>query len=165
MLKVVETAVMERSAAELFAAAADPFTQLRWDSGTLKSVEKLGPGPLGQGARYRGTFKGFGVVEYDYADYDPPHRFSHRTTLKMGEMRHTFTFEPVAGGTRMTQAGELSPNLLGWFMQPMMARMLRKRFRAIADELRAYLATESSPAVPSIARDRPVDDSAVPNGA
>ncbi|HEY3111936.1 MAG TPA: SRPBCC family protein [Chloroflexota bacterium] len=141
MLRVVESALIERPVAELFAIAADPFKQLAWDPGTLKSVEKLGAGPLGRGARYRGTFKGFGVVEYDYADYDPPRRFSHRTRLKMGEMRHTFTFEAVPGGARLTQEGELRPNLLGWLLQPLMARMLRKRFREIADELRAYAAT------------------------
>ena len=50
----------------------------------------------------------------------------------------------AAGGTRLTQVGELRPNLVGRLFAPFMLRMLRKRFRTIADELDAYLA---SPAV------------------
>jgi hypothetical protein len=140
MRTVTETAVIERPQAELFQAAADPERQLVWDSGTLKSVEKLSPGPLGRGSRYRGGFKGFGTVVYEFAEFEAPRRFAHLARMPMGEMRHTFTFEPANQGTRMTQTGELRPNLLGRLMGPMIAWSLGKRFRTIADELGSYLA-------------------------
>ena len=70
MITISESAVIRRPVEEVFDAAADPQTQLEWDPGTLRSVEKLTPGPLGQGSRYRGDFKGSGVVEYEYVEFD-----------------------------------------------------------------------------------------------
>ena len=139
MFKVSETAIIDRPPVEVFPVAADPQTQLEWDPGTLKSVEKLTPGPLGQGSRYRGNFKGFGTMEYEFAEYEEPRRFTHKTTMRMGKMRHVFTLEPVAQGTRLTQEGYLEPNLLGRIMWPMMSRMLRSRFRLIVSEVSQYL--------------------------
>ncbi|PZR99691.1 MAG: hypothetical protein DLM69_07155 [Candidatus Chloroheliales bacterium] len=149
MFRVSESAIIDHPPSEVFSAAADPHKQLEWDPATLKSVEQLTPGPLRQGARYRGNFKGFGVMEYEFVEFEPGRRFTHRTIMKMGEMRHTFTFEPVATGTRLTQEGQLNPNLLGWLMGPLMTRMLRKRFREIAAELRQYLATATTPGQPT----------------
>ena len=63
MITISESAVIRRPVEEVFDAAADPQRQLEWDPGTLRSVEKLTPGPLGQGSRYRGDVKGSGVVE------------------------------------------------------------------------------------------------------
>src|SRR5215217_5606082 len=102
MFTVVESAIIEQPLARVFDTAADARKQLEWDRDTLRSVEQLTPGPLGQGTRYRGDFKGFGVVEYEFAEYEPPRRFAHQTSMKMGVMRHTFTFEQVSGGTRLT---------------------------------------------------------------
>ncbi|HEV8639234.1 MAG TPA: SRPBCC family protein [Chloroflexota bacterium] len=144
MLNVSESAVVAGPPGVVFAAAADPEMQLRWDPGTLKRVEKLTAGPLGPGARYRGVFAGMGTVEYEFAEYKPGRRFAHRARIPMGEMRHIFTFEPTSGGTRVTQEGELRPNVLGWVLQPVMRGMLRKRFRTIAAELNQYLATAPS---------------------
>lgn len=139
MFKVSETAIIERPPAEVFPIAADPQTQLLWDPETLKSVEKLTPGPLGQGSRYRGKFKGFGTMEYEFAEFESPRRFAHLAFMQMGKLRHTFTFEAVPEGTRLTQEGRLEPNLLGRIMWPVMSRMLRSRFRLIASEVSQYL--------------------------
>ena len=52
MIEVSESVVIAREPADVFDIAADPERQLEWDAQTL-SVEKLTPGPLGRGARYR----------------------------------------------------------------------------------------------------------------
>src|SRR3981081_612108 len=133
MYRIVERAIIERPVSEVFAIAADPDKQLAWDTGGLRRVEKLTPGPLGRGARYRGDFKGFGTVEYEFVEYEPDLRFAHRARVPMGEMPHLFTFESVPGGTRLTQEGILTPNLAGRVMWPlMMRRVLGNRFRDIA---------------------------------
>jgi uncharacterized protein YndB with AHSA1/START domain len=137
-IEVSETVHHPREA--VFAAAADTEEQLRWDRETLKSVEKLTPGQIGQGARYRGRFKGFGIVEFEFAEFEAPRRLAVLARIKPGEMRHTFTFETAGDGTRVSQVGELTPNLLGRLMAPMIRRMLAKRFHVIASELEAHLA-------------------------
>ena len=138
MIEVTDSAVIHSAPERVFAVAADPQEQLKWDPGTLRAVEKLSSGPLAKGSRYRGDFKGYGTVEYDYTDFDPPRTFSHRATMKMGRMSHTFQFEAIPEGTRLNQVGRLEPNLLGRIMAPMLKAGLRKRFREIAAELDAY---------------------------
>jgi hypothetical protein len=138
MIEVTESAIVHSPPERVFALAADPQEQLKWDPETLKSVEKLTSGPLEKGARYRGDFKGFGTVEYDFVEYDPPRGFAHRASMKMGQMKHIFRFEAVREGTRLTQVGQLEPNLLGRVMSPMLKSGLRKRFRRIATELDEY---------------------------
>ncbi|MEA2574541.1 MAG: hypothetical protein QOH93_1839 [Chloroflexia bacterium] len=150
MYKVSETAIIERPPVKVFPIAADPETQLHWDPGTLKSVEKLTPGPLGQGSRYRGKFKGFGTMEYEFAEYESPRRFAHLAPMAMGKLRHTFTFEAVPQGTRLTQEGRLEPNLLGRILWPVMSRMLRSRFRLIASEVSQYMQGEANANAKSI---------------
>jgi uncharacterized protein YndB with AHSA1/START domain len=140
MRNITETVFIAQPIATLFAAAADPQVQLKWDAPTLRHVEKLTPGPLARGARYRGNFKGMGVVTYEFSEFEPGRSFQHVARMPLGEMRHRFTFEEAAGGTRLTQHGELRPNLVGRLLAPFMMTMLRKRFRTIADELDAYLA-------------------------
>lgn len=139
MFTVKESAIIACPVARAFAAAADPHTQLAWDPDTLRSVEQLTPGPLTRGARYRGDFKDVGVVEYEFAEYEPERRFAHHTSMQMGKMRHIFTFERVPEGTRLTQEGHLTPNLLGRLLGPLIMAMMRKRFRVIASELNQYL--------------------------
>ena len=138
-MEVREVALVRAPVDAVFAAAADPQRQLEWDAKTLRSVEQLTPGPLTTGARFRGSFKGFGTVEYEFAEYEPPRRFAHLARIPAGRMTHRFTFEPVEGGTRLTQVGALEPNTLGRVFGPVMRSMFAKRFRAIASELDAYV--------------------------
>ena len=152
MYRIVESAIIERPVSEVFAIVADPDKQLAWDTGGLRRVEKLRPGPLERGARYRGDFKGFGVVEYEFVEYEPDLRFAHRARMPMGEMRHLFTFESVPEGTRMTQEGTLTPNLAGRPMWPlMMRRMLGNRFRDISTRIQQHLASGHSVRTPPVA--------------
>jgi uncharacterized protein YndB with AHSA1/START domain len=141
MVRVEETTTIDAPPERVFRAAADPERQLEWDAGTLRHVERLGDTPLGPGARYRGKFKGFGTVEYEFVEFDEPQAFAHRARVPVGQMTHRFTFEPTDGGTRVTQVGELEPSVLGRVMGPMVRRMFGKRFRLIGDELDRYLAT------------------------
>ena len=109
MLRVSESVIIARAPHEIFDIAADPHEQLKWDPATLKHVEKLTPGPLAQGARYRGEFKGFGIVEYEFSTYEPGTRFAHHAPMNMGDMQHIFEFEAVPEGTRLTQTLLVEP--------------------------------------------------------
>jgi hypothetical protein len=138
-LRVEDEAVLPHALPLVFAAAADPFKQLEWDPLTLRRVEQLTDGPLGLGARYRGTFKDLGVVEYEFAEYEVDRRFVHRSRIPMGVMLHTFAFEPVAEGTRLTQVGVLETNLMGTIGSPVVRRTLQHRFRSTAARIDRYL--------------------------
>ena len=139
MFRVSESAIIERPRAEVFGVAADPHEQLKWDRGTLRNVEKLTPGPLGRGARYRGNFRGFGTVEYEYDVFEPGEKFTHRAAMKIADILHTFEFEEVPEGTRLTQSIVAEPKGMGKLMAPIMKVMMRRRMRVISGEVRQYL--------------------------
>ena len=141
-MRVVSSDIIKATPEAAFEAAADPETQLRWDAGNLLAVEKLTPGALGQGARYRGRFKGMGTVEYEFAEFERPHLFAHRTQLPFGTMGHRLTFESTVESTRLTQEAWLEANLIGRLMTPMIGRMLRRRLPTVARELGDYLALQ-----------------------
>jgi uncharacterized protein YndB with AHSA1/START domain len=141
-MHIVSSDIIAAPPEAVFDAAADPQTQLSWDAGNLLAVEKLTPGALARGARYRGRFKGMGTVEYEFAEFDRPQRFAHRTQVPFGTMGHRLTFEPAAEGTRLTQEGWLEPNLVGRLMTPLIGRMLRRRLPTVARELGEYLASQ-----------------------
>jgi uncharacterized protein YndB with AHSA1/START domain len=139
MFEVAESVTIRRPVEQLFDIAADPETQLKWDPGTLQRVEKLTQGPLGVGALYRGSFKRFGTVEYEYVQYEPGRRFSHDADMRaMGHVHHTFEFEPVADGTGLTQRMQVEPSGVGRVMSPLMKPLLRRRMRVIDAELKEY---------------------------
>jgi hypothetical protein len=139
VLQLSASTIIRRPLPLVFTTAADPELQLKWDLETLKRVEKLTPGPLNRGSRYRGEFKGMGTVEYEFADYEPNRRFSHHTVMPIGDLFHLFEFEAVPEGTRLTQSMRLEPKGIGKLIAPLMRGMLRKRLSTVSAELESYL--------------------------
>ena len=139
MASVVESAFIAYPVEVVFRTAADPQEQLRWDRDSLRRVERLSSVPLGPGARYRGDFKGVGWVEFEFLEFDPPRSYTHRTKLPLGEMRHVFTFESEAGGTRMRQEVKLSLAPLARLAAPLYAWFIRRRVRHLAQAVRRDL--------------------------
>lgn len=138
-MELTHTATIDKPVGVVFAAAADPEEQLKWDPDMLKSVEKVSHGPVAKGSRYRGKFAGFGTVTYEFSEYDPGRRFQHLTKMPFGTMRHTFKFDAAGDGTRITQTLLMEPNLLGRLMTPVIKAQMTKRLAQIPEELRAYL--------------------------
>jgi len=141
MVRVSESVIIARAPQEIFDIAADPHEQLKWDPETLKQVKKLTPGPLAQGARYRGEFKGFGVVEYEFVTYESGVRFAHHAAMNIGDMQHIFEFEAVPNGTRLTQTLLVEPKGMGKLLALIMPVMFKRRLRTINMELTGYLAS------------------------
>src|SRR3954468_17709780 len=92
---------------EVFDHWADGRLYNAWQpAATKKDVRMVTPDPIGKGSRFRGTFKGAGELEYEIIGYERPRRLAMRTVVPMGTLHHTITFEPVAGGTLVRQAGD-----------------------------------------------------------
>jgi len=138
-VSVVESALLPYPPEVVFRTACDPQEQLRWDRASLRRIERLSPVALGVGARYRAHFKGAGPVEFEFVEFDPPHRYTHLTTIPFGRMRHAFTFEPEPGGTRLRQEAELELGPLARLAAPLYAFVLRRRFRQLAEAVRRDL--------------------------
>lgn len=139
MTRVVESAFLPYAIDAVFQTASDPEEQVRWDRESVRRMERLSDVPLGPGARYRGDFKRVGWVEFEFVEFEPPHRYTHLTRLPFGRMRHTFTFEQEAGGTRLRQEAELELAPLARLGAPVYTAVIRGRMRRLADALRKDL--------------------------
>jgi uncharacterized protein YndB with AHSA1/START domain len=126
----------------VFGALADPKVQTTYDSEMMRSVEQLTDGPIRQGTRFRGDFKGMGKVEYEYSQFEPNRLIEHAVQMPFGAMRHRFEFELQAGSTRLTQTIEARLNLLGQILWPlMMQRMMSKRVATLNGLVKRYVET------------------------
>lgn len=87
----------------VFAYVSDLTRHPEWSGGRLK-VEALASGPVAVGSRYRSHGDVAGqkdrANELRVTDYLPPARFAFvAQDSGFGEVSHTFTFTPQAGGT------------------------------------------------------------------
>lgn len=137
MVRIVVERIIAEPVAKLFDLVADPEQQVLWDKG-ITSVEKLTPGPLSSGSRYRGQFPGLGSIEYSFLDYERNRTFAHLASMPFGNLRHRFEFLPAAAGaTRIIQTIEVDPTGLWRFAMSMMAIGFKRRMRAIGARLEA----------------------------
>lgn len=139
IFKLHYTASIKQPLSKVFPAAVDPEKAQIWDAEAVKNIVKLSPGPLAQGSKYRGDFKGFGTVTYEFVEYKPMEYFTHATRMPIGKMRHKFMFKEINHTTEMTQEGTLDANILGIICFPLMRFMIQRRFREIAKALDRYL--------------------------
>lgn len=94
MQAVVEYAILPHPVELVFRAAADPRVQLGWDP-KMTRVENFTRGRPANGARFRARFKILGIIEYEFAEFDPPWRFARRADTKAGELVHTRVSESL----------------------------------------------------------------------
>jgi hypothetical protein len=101
---------------------------------------------VGEGSRFRGTFKGAGEVEYEFVEYDRPRRLTMVMHPKIGDFRHEISFEPVTGGTRVIQRGEGQPRGVFRLLGPLLQRTFSRSFRDNDVALKRYLEGKASAA-------------------
>jgi len=139
MQSVSDTVSINAPVSSVFAALADPEVQIRYDGEMFKAVEKLSPGPIGPGTRFRGRFKGMGNVEYSYDEFVDSQLIQHAVKMPFGAASHRFEFRPDTDGTTLAQSISVRPNLLGKIMWPLvMKRMMTKRVRTLNRLVKGY---------------------------
>jgi hypothetical protein len=110
-----------------FAFISDPRSELDWNR-DARQVEKLSPGAIGVGSRFRGTYQGAGTFEIEVTAYAPSQRTTSVGRSKFLEYELTDEFEAVAGGTRIRRS------MVGRFkgpmqlLEPLMSGVFRERF-------------------------------------
>jgi uncharacterized protein YndB with AHSA1/START domain len=137
----VETGVViNRPAEEVFDHWADGRLYNDWQPAAIKrDIRLLTPEPIGRGARFHGTFKGAGELEYEITDYDRPRRLAMVTHTRLGELRHTITCTSVSGGTSVSQIGEGRFRGLYQLLKPLLLLVFRRTFQQNDRALKWYL--------------------------
>lgn len=136
MVRVAESVLVARPAAEVFAVLADPGAAPRWQRG-VEGVRLLTDGPPGPGSRMAGTREYAGVklgFTSEVTGWDPPRRFAFRSVGAPVRVEGGYALEDDPGGTRVTATLDLRVGGLS------LLRLTERVTERVAAELRRDLA-------------------------
>ena len=132
MIKSEISVVINRPVEEVFAFANDLESDPQWMA-AVSERKKTSEGPVGVGTTFRDTGQLLGrQIEnnYEITEYEPNMKFGIKSVSGSIPVEATMTYEPVAGGTRVTQAGEAEVAGLFKLSEPIVARMMKRQFDA-----------------------------------
>jgi hypothetical protein len=134
---------------EVFDFVADECNEPRYNPRMLR-VEKLTPGPIGVGTRFRAEMKTRPrpvVMTTEFTGYERPTRLASTSHLSTMEIRGTLTFRPGPDGTRLRWDWEIEARGLLMLLDPLVARLGERQERAIWTNLKELLELSPSPGV------------------
>jgi hypothetical protein len=134
MAVIRNSAILRCSPEEAFDYLADPRGELEWNP-KCETMEKLTPGPVGLGTKYRAKWKSSPYVEYETVAFERPSRWTMHNGGPV-EVLLTCQLEPVPQGTRLDVAFTPTPH--GWFrlLYPIFLIMIRREEKANMAHLR-----------------------------
>jgi carbon monoxide dehydrogenase subunit G len=109
MARYVDAIDLDLPLEEAFDYLADFSTTAEWDPGVVEA-ERLTPGPIGRGTRFRVVVAFLGrtlTFEYEIIAYEPPHRLVLRGTNEALVSTDEIGFMPKGSGTRVTYEARL----------------------------------------------------------
>jgi len=136
----VETTIA-RTPSEVAAYAGDPTNAPEWYV-NIKSVQWQTPPPVALGSRMDFVAQFLGrrmAYTYEVAELVPGERLVMRTADGPFPMETTYTWEPVAGGTRMTLRNRGNPTGFAQLTAPLMERAMRRTTTKDLARLKALL--------------------------
>jgi carbon monoxide dehydrogenase subunit G len=134
-----------RPVQEVFSYLADVTNEASWNP-WAKWVRKIGEGPIGLGSLFRGSYQGFGELDQDLSEYEPPRRVTYHSVPKgMHEARMTFELEATGGSTRVRIVGVARPAGLLKLMEPMMPLRMKPHIRDVAAGIKRELEGVADP--------------------
>jgi carbon monoxide dehydrogenase subunit G len=140
MINVQVSIVINRPLEEVFSFLSNLENNMKWRSGMIKA-EKVSEGPIGVGTTYRMINNFFGrQVEGEavVTEYELNRKYS--TMNKSGlPIKTQRMFEPVEGGTRVTFSVETEVGGFFKLVEPLMARIGRRRLEADAVMVKALI--------------------------
>jgi uncharacterized protein YndB with AHSA1/START domain len=138
--------VINRPVEEVFDFVADERNEPRYNPRLLR-VEKLSPGPVGLGSRFRAEMRTRPrpmEMTTEFTGYERPRRLASTTRMSRMDIRGTLSFDPVPGGTRMRWSWELEPHGLLKLMTPLATPIGARGERAIWTSLKRFLEAQEA---------------------
>lgn len=145
MARIENTTLIRRNREDVFDYLSDPTHELEWNP-SAQVMEKLTPGPLGVGTRFRAKWKQSRLLEMECTRFDRPNQWQY---VNGGPITVTLTVRLRTEGdaTRVETSFDAHPR--GWFRLafPIFLIILRRDERANMERMRRALeAGSGSPA-------------------
>ena len=119
--------MIDRPVDEVFDFVADARNEPRYNPRLLRA-EKLSPGPVGVGTRFRDEIRSLGrpaEIAIAVIEYERPWRLTEVIHLSTMDIRGGLRFGPVPAGTRMRWSWELMPRGVSKLLTPIVAAPVR----------------------------------------
>jgi uncharacterized protein YndB with AHSA1/START domain len=129
MARIEGELVIHRPVYEVFDFVADERNEPRYNPRICRA-QKLSPGPIGPGARFRAEAVMLGRttgMTIEYTTYERPRRLTSSIHMPAADIAGTLRFDPVADGTRMGWSWEVRPRGLYRLLTPAIARVGRRQ--------------------------------------
>jgi uncharacterized membrane protein len=150
MIPIEGEIVINRPLDEVFDFVADARNEPLYNPRMLRA-EKLTPGPIGLGTRFRDEIKSMGrpaEITIEIIGYERPRQLTDSIRMSTMDIRGGLTFDPVPAGTRMRWSWELMPRGVFRLLTPMVARIGRRQEQRIWGDLKRVMEAQPAP-VPS----------------
>jgi uncharacterized protein YndB with AHSA1/START domain len=141
MAQIQGALVIHRPVHEVFDVVADERNEPRYNPRICRA-EKLSPGPIGRGTRFRAEAVTLGRtvrMTIQYTTYERPRRLASSIHMPAADIVGTLRFDPVADGTRMGWSWVVRPRGLYRLLTPVIARVGRRQERETWEGLKRFL--------------------------
>lgn len=142
MIRAEVEVEIDRPPEEVFDFWADMRNDHEWHPSSVGTVEMTTPDPVGLGTKFRGEYRGMGMVTEETTVFDRPHRLGRRGAARRFRVESVFTFTPTStGGTRLRASGSVQP--VGWYrlLESIMGLAMKKQLSKVMNSLK--IAVES----------------------
>ena len=145
MTKLESSVVINRPLEEVFAFVTDFDNATQWMA-ELVEGKQTSEGPLGVGTTLSGVARPMGRrVEstQEVVEYEPNSKYAIKSTSGPVASQDNYTFESVAGGTKLTRVAEAEVSGVFKLAEPLFARMMRRQFETNFANLKDLLEAQA----------------------
>ncbi len=133
--------VISRPVDVVFDYVADPTNEPAYNPHMVR-VEKITPGPVGPGSRFRSAVESGGRTAemlVEFTRYERPGLLVSATTMRQADISYALAFEPSEGGTRMRWSGRVRPKGALRLLGPLITWIGRRQERRIWASMKRQL--------------------------
>jgi carbon monoxide dehydrogenase subunit G len=127
-MRINGSILIERPAEEVFDFVADECNEPRFNP-QMTEAEKISPGPIGVGTRFRAVVTGAGEMTVEFTGYDRPRLLASTTHLPTMDIKGALFFEPMPEGTRLSWVWNLEPRGFYRVLGPVVRRIGERQER------------------------------------
>jgi carbon monoxide dehydrogenase subunit G len=128
---------------QVFDYIADPRNEVEWSS-DIQTINMVGNGPIGEGAVFASTYRGFGQLRLELREYRPP---EHLVFLGDGDriqMHFTLDLRPDDTGSLVTLDVDMRPRGALRLLTPLLKLALPREMAKRPGQLSAALAARAT---------------------
>jgi polyketide cyclase/dehydrase/lipid transport protein len=144
--------VIERSIEDVFDFVADERNEPRYNP-QMTLAEKVTEGPIGVGTKFHAVMTGAGggaAMTTEFTEFDRPRRIAETTHMSNMNINGVLTFEPVAGGTRMSWLWDLEPRGVYKVLGPVIRRIGERQELRVWSQMKKVMEA-AAPATSAVA--------------